>query len=163
MYLSVYVYNPSSTGVCDDDIEDVCVRACASALIAKRGGRKKEVRELWGTHGVAEVGEKGTMEPRDERWRRVQTVLPESWWLISTLFTLARRQTVGDRRNNSWSTMDSRPWSLKEIVFICRNSVGKEIIIFQIRKSYKSYILHNLLLVLDRNNPKKKIVDAAKI
>lgn len=59
--------------------------------------------------------------------------------------------------------MDSRPWSLKEIVFICRNSVGKEIIIFQIRKSYKSYILYNLLLVLDRNNPKKKIVDAAKI
>lgn len=41
MYLSVYVYNPSSTGVCDDDIEDVCVRACASALIAKRGGKKK--------------------------------------------------------------------------------------------------------------------------
>lgn len=37
------------------------MRACASALIAKGGKEKKEVGELWGTHGVAEVGEKGGM------------------------------------------------------------------------------------------------------
>lgn len=102
------------------------VRACVCERAnCEEGGKKKRGSRALG-NAVAEVGEKGTMEPRDERWRRVQTVLPESWWLISTLFTLARRQTVGDRRNNSWSTMDSRPWSLKEIVFIVEIPLEKK-------------------------------------
>lgn len=102
MCLSAYsCCNPSSTEFARRHRTRVRVRVrvYASALIAKgRGEEKKKKREE-----RRESRKWVKRERRDERWRRVQTVLPESWWLISTLFTLARRQTVGGRRNNSWT------------------------------------------------------------
>lgn len=102
MCLSAYsCCNPSSTEFARRHRTrvHVRVRVYASVLIAKgRGEKKKKKREE-----RRESRKWVKRERRDERWRRVQTVLPESWWLISTLFTLARRQTVGGRRNNSWT------------------------------------------------------------
>lgn len=102
MCLSAYsCCNPSST----EFARRHRTRACACACVCERancegegGEEEKKKREE-----RRESRKWVKRERRDERWRRVQTVLPESWWLISTLFTLARRQTVGGRRNNSWT------------------------------------------------------------
>lgn len=105
MCLSAYsLLQPEFNRVCATT-SNTC--ACAYACVCEcancegEGGeeeKKKRVREE-----RRESRKWVKRERRDERWRRVQTVLPESWWLISTLFTLARRQTVGGRRNNSWT------------------------------------------------------------
>lgn len=105
MCLSAYsLLQPEFNRVCattSNTCACACACVCECANCEGEGGeeeKKKRVREE-----RRESRKWVKRERRDERWRRVQTVLPESWWLISTLFTLARRQTVGGRRNNSWT------------------------------------------------------------
>lgn len=104
----------------------VCVCVCASALIANGGKEERRFERFGERKGSCGSGWKGN-HGMSVGWRRVQTVLPESRWLISTLFTLAWRQTVRGRRNNIHNGFSAN--CIREFSkFLYRSTVCKMII-----------------------------------